>query len=650
MGVGGQGGRREAAWEVGGGAKASAEVSSSEQADWTERPGTKQARPSSIALHDSATSTIAAVTIRSLFHFFWAGLRPGSTFQPHSLFHASKFYQILCLRRTSHKRARNNNNTEQIANMASLFGGNTTGGTGGSSLFGSNTNQNTGGGGGGLFGSSTTQTGNTGGGLFGSSTNQSNTGGGGLFGSNTNQNSNTGGGGLFGSNTNQSNNTGGGGLFGSNTNQSNNTGGGGLFGSSTTQNKPAGGLFGSSTTQTGTGTGGGLFGSSTTQNTQGNTGGGLFGGQSNTGGGLGGLLNNQNASNTQNQTSNSAFGSTSLFGTQTQPAGQFGGGAANNQNQQAQQQQQSSSSLYNPNTVSVGQFGHTMTQAQLQKLQFSGLSTVPNEKRVPEQIATVAQKWNPENHNTVLKTWLYNNVAKEYAPFYYPNQAQGEDETSWEEALSKKPEPVKVDGKEINSTWVPTLCKGFKALGDRAETQAHILKEMRVRLHEMNASLDAIMNTHQQTITVKIATAKRQHQILSQRILRLAVKVQTVRNRGYALDAAEENLRKTLMDLEKQVMNPGFVGREDEIWARMVTLRERARWLEEEGKRVTEQMNEQSQQGAKAAASGVPENVLNKTKKILKDYEGQLQHLNKELEDVKKEFQEWQEAQLRRRA
>lgn len=56
MGVGGQGGRCEAAWEVGGGAKASAEVSSSGQADWTERPGTKQARPSSIALHDSATS------------------------------------------------------------------------------------------------------------------------------------------------------------------------------------------------------------------------------------------------------------------------------------------------------------------------------------------------------------------------------------------------------------------------------------------------------------------------------------------------------------------------------------------------------------------------------------------------------------------
>ncbi|CAK4033859.1 Nucleoporin NUP57 [Lecanosticta acicola] len=551
----------------------------------------------------------------------------------------------------------------------SLFGGNTGGGSGGGGLFGSSANQNTGSSGGGLFGSSTNQnTGSGGGGLLGPSTNQSGNTGGGLFGSSTNQNQNsTTGGGLFGSNVGQNSNTGGG-LFGSNTNQSGNTGGG-LFGSSTAQNKPAGGLFGSSAAQTGTSTGGGLFGTGATQNTQANTGGGLFGsstaqstqrntggglfgGQSNTGGALGGLLGNQNASNTQNQSSNSAFGGTSMFGTQTQAQPPFSNTTANSESQQ-QQQQPLSSSMFHPHTVSVGQSGHTMTQAQLQKLQFSGMSTTPNEKRVAEQIRTVYLKWDPniQPTTTVLKTWLYNTAPKEYAPFFYPNEQNGEDQASWEEALSRKPEPVVVDGKEINSTWVPVLVKGFEGLNQRVKMQHQIVQEMRTRLHEMNNSLTTIMDAHQQRITVKIAAAKRQHQVLSQRVLKLAVKVQVLRNRGYALDTAEENLRKTLMSLEKQVMDPGFVGREDEVWARMLSLRERARWLEEEGKRVTEQLNTQNQQAVnRAASSGVPEEVLNKTKKILKDYEGQLQHLNKELEDVKKEYQEWEEAQKQRGA
>lgn len=186
--------------------------------------------------------------------------------------------------------------------------------------------------------------------------------------------------------------------------------------------------------------------------------------------------------------------------------------------------------------------------------------------------------------------------------------------------------------------------RGFKALGERVETQANIIKEMRGRLHEMNNSLSAVMDAHQQRITVRIETAKKQHQVLSQRCLRLAVKVQVLRNRGYALDAAEEGLRKTLMGLEKQVFDPGFVGREDEVWARMVALRERMRWLEEEGKRVQGQV----EQAQSSTQGGVSEDILARARKILKDYDEQLQHLNKELGEVRREFIEWEATQRRR--
>lgn len=517
------------------------------------------------------------------------------------------------------------------------------------SLFGSNSQGGTGGGG--LFGSSTTQASNTGGG------------GGGLFGSNTNQQGGSAGVGLFGSHANQQSGNTGGSLFGANATQQNGNAGGGWFGSSTQQNQqnPAvgttGGLFGGGSTNQ-SGGGRGLFGTNTAPNQQATASASIFGSNTNQQrSGTSSLFGDgQNATNTQQQNTGSSLGGgSSMFGGQNQqPQNSMSGGGLTTPNSQGQQQQQTSS-IFNPQVVSVGNFGHTMTAAQLQRLQYSGLATAPNEKRVAEQIKTVAEKWNPDNPpntpvTTVLKTYLYNAVPKEYAPFFYPNTEQGEDDKSWEEALSQKPEPPKVDGQEVSTlAYVPILCKGFKALGDRVETQAKIIQEMRARLHEMNNSLSAVMDAHQQRITVKIASTKRQHQVLSQRCLRLAVKVQVLRNRGFALDAAEENLRKTLISLEKQAMDPGFVGREDEIWARLVALRERARWLEEEGKRVSAQLDEQNRQGIGAdGRSGVPEDVLVKTRKILKDYDNQLAHLNRELDDVKKEFREWEEMQRRR--
>ncbi|KAJ9631108.1 Nucleoporin nup57 [Taxawa tesnikishii (nom. ined.)] len=49
-------------------------------------------------------------------------------------------------------------------------------------------------------------------------------------------------------------------------------------------------------------------------------------------------------------------------------------------------------------------------------------------------------------------------------------------------------------------------------------------------------------------------------------------------------------------------------------------------------------------EGGKAVENGIDAEVLQKTKKILSDYDAQLQHLNKELEMVKEEFKEWEKA------
>ena len=84
----------------------------------------------------------------------------------------------------------------------------------------------------------------------------------------------------------------------------------------------------------------------------------------------------------------------------------------------------------------------------------------------------------------------------------------------------------------------------------------------------------------------------------------------------------------------------------------MVALRERTRWLQAESEKLGRQV-------ANGEAAGINEDVLRKTKKvrdclwwsincctdkiqILGDYDAQIIHLRKELEQVQSEFEEWE--------
>ncbi|KAM0691166.1 hypothetical protein Q7P36_009937 [Cladosporium allicinum] len=356
----------------------------------------------------------------------------------------------------------------------------------------------------------------------------------------------------------------------------------------------------------------------------------------------------------------SLFGGSSLFGQpqqqqqqqqqqqsqqQQQAGGIFGQSAANapaQQNQggifaQPQQQQQAGN---NPlaGTLSAG-FGAShagalgaLNQRELaqSRLEAAGLNSVARHDKSPaDAMSVLMAKWDPADQRTVLQKYLYNAVNPAYAPYYHP--APGESEAEWETALSNKPKG------DAETAYVPVQVRGFEALGKRLEFQAQVLARLQQNLHEMNNSLTAILAKHQQDISVRIEASKREHAAIAQRTLRLAIKCQILRNRGYALDSTEETLRRNILDLNQRIQEPSFSSREEEIWARMVALRERARWLEDEGKRVGAAAAEaQKQEG-----SSLPANVLQGANRILRDYDGQLMHLAKELEEVKKEYQEW---------
>lgn len=219
------------------------------------------------------------------------------------------------------------------------------------------------------------------------------------------------------------------------------------------------------------------------------------------------------------------------------------------------------------------------------------------EKSIPEQMQLVLEKWNPESASCQFQHYFYNHVQSETVPYYGP--APGEDEGKWEQALTNKP----------NEGSIPVLCRGFSALGNRLRVQVQSVTSLQQRLHEINNSLAAMLQNHDLEISVRTVDAKRRHVALSQRCLQLATKVQLLRNRGYAMDSAEEELRQKLTELERGVFDPLLSGRQEEIWARMVGIRARARVLQEE-------MERSGVQGGQQSSDAIDEEVMRKVKKV----------------------------------
>ncbi|KAK5636453.1 hypothetical protein RRF57_012165 [Xylaria bambusicola] len=216
-------------------------------------------------------------------------------------------------------------------------------------------------------------------------------------------------------------------------------------------------------------------------------------------------------------------------------------------------------------------------------------------KPVTEQMEAIIGKWSPNNPNTVFKHYFYNNVGQARVPFFQPGP--GEDPREWEQAVHDKPDA------------------GY----------------YRQTLHSINACLDAILSQQDLQTSVRALNARRKHAILRQRCLALASKVQVLRNRGYSLDKDEDELKMKLESLDQSLMDPALSARTEELWSRLLVLRGYADTLRKELERRGPETQE-----------GLGEEAEAKAKKILEDYDKQLQTLKAQVESIKKDFDEWQ--------
>lgn len=187
-----------------------------------------------------------------------------------------------------------------------------------------------------------------------------------------------------------------------------------------------------------------------------------------------------------------------------------------------------------------------------------------------DQMKTIAEKWDPNSPECAFQHYFYNSVKPEEAPFYGPQPH--EDHKKWEEALANKP----------SEGSIPLLVRGFEEMAARIQYQVFAMNTLQSRLHEMNNCLGVIKDQHELTTAPRITKAKLKHIEHTQRILALATKVQILRNRGYAMDQTEEELKKKLAQLEKRAFDPINGGKQEEIWARMSSVRERAQALQTE--------------------------------------------------------------------
>ncbi|KAL2885714.1 putative nuclear pore protein NUP57 [Ceratocystis lukuohia] len=287
-----------------------------------------------------------------------------------------------------------------------------------------------------------------------------------------------------------------------------------------------------------------------------------------------------------------------------------------------------------PQQMGASIFGNTMAQPQQAQAQQPGLPSLsqsqaqltnslwqpsreaPHQRPVQDQIMQVLEKWDMTNPNCVFQHYFYNRVEEANVPFYKPGPHENPRE--WEEALQKKPAPG----------FIPVLCTGFQGISERLKTQRRAVADLNTRIHQINSSLDAILSRHDLATSVRAAAARRRHVVLQERCMSFAAKVQVLRNRGYALSGEEDDMRLKLHALETAVNDPAMSAKEEELWSRLIVLRGYATSLSQELNKPMSQVDE-----------SLDEETELKLKKVLEDYDKQLQHLKKEVESIKAQYE-----------
>ncbi|KAF9318353.1 hypothetical protein BG003_011366 [Podila horticola] len=175
--------------------------------------------------------------------------------------------------------------------------------------------------------------------------------------------------------------------------------------------------------------------------------------------------------------------------------------------------------------------------------------------------------WDPTHPNCQFKFYFYNFVHPDDVSKYGP--PPNTDPHEWMQAMQESPD---------RECMVPALAVGFEDLKKRMESQNDMTEMQRIKLDEIEAKMNDIMQFHLLQTASKVREFKRRHIQLAQRVLTLMKRVQILRNRGVPISQEEEKLRSRLEELLEQLKNPAhFRGKITELWAQIQILKDSKR-------------------------------------------------------------------------
>ncbi|KAK9470840.1 nucleoporin complex subunit 54-domain-containing protein [Dipodascopsis tothii] len=192
---------------------------------------------------------------------------------------------------------------------------------------------------------------------------------------------------------------------------------------------------------------------------------------------------------------------------------------------------------------------------------------------IMEQLQKIKNSWDPSSNTYAFQHYFYNKVPPEQAALYA--KPADHDQTRWDAAIASRPD----------ASSIPVLARGFTDLQKRVNSQEQQVMAYRVRMHEINSKLGTLGTHHDLETTVRLAEMKTRYAMLAHRTLKLAVKIQLVKNRGSAMRPEEEYLKSRFDGLNLRLTDPAVFGRANEIWARMGLVRERVKRSRDEGAR-----------------------------------------------------------------
>jgi len=160
------------------------------------------------------------------------------------------------------------------------------------------------------------------------------------------------------------------------------------------------------------------------------------------------------------------------------------------------------------------------------------------QKKVIEQIQR-------DPNTTQFIRIFYNKVEPEDVPKYH--KPANITDQQWEEAKANSPDPT---------CMVPVFAIGFQDLFSRVTIQNQVSEDHARILESYKETLKNFRKKHDLEISAKIQEYKQNQAELSLRLLKIMVKFECFRTRGYPVQPSEEHWRNVLEHIQKELNSP----------------------------------------------------------------------------------------------